>query len=217
MDFLPEDQHAAEEKITSKIQALFRGKHSRGIHVKRKQDGAAMVCPFVASSTDISNKICTLADISKEDIFLDLGCGDGTALVSVALQTGAQCIGYEIDPLLCATARRKLAEAGLTSATVHEQDICSADYSSASVIYIFLVPSCMKALSPILRSQAAPGTRIISYHFPLPEEDGWVPDKTMQTDDVVNRLNSNSRKILFMYVIPCPPLPENKYCTTHNA
>ncbi|CAM9269464.1 unnamed protein product, partial [Ectocarpus fasciculatus] len=134
--------------------------------------------PFVSSSSAVTNDLIRLVNVKSFDVVIDVGCGDASVLIDLAKTSGARCIGYEIDSVLCATARRKIAESGLTSVVIVEGDIMSADFSVATVIYIFLVPSCLQALSPLLLKKALPGTRIVSYHFPFPEEDGWTLSDT---------------------------------------
>lgn len=192
------------EKVAGalRLQALFRGIRSRDVHVKRKKQGSAVVCPFVCSTDRIAVEVCKLSNMTERDTMIDLGCGDGSVLIKVASETNAQCIGYEIDPILCATANRKIAEANLLNVTVVEGDMCSADFFLATVIYLFLVPSAIRALSPILLAKARPGVRIVSYHFELPVEDGWLCTYSIDTDDVINHLKAGSKKKIFLYVVP---------------
>ena len=196
-----EERGVVEEGTISKLQALFRGRHSRAIHVKRKQDGAEIVCPFVSGNSEVFSSACRIANIGSSDVVVDLGCGDGAALVYISLYTGAKCIGYEIDPVLSATARRRLHDSGTTSFDIYDKDIYTADLSVASVVYIFLVPSAMKAISSLLLSRAAPGTRVVSYMFPLPSEDGWEPVNVEETSNMVNTSNLKSVSPLYFYIV----------------
>jgi hypothetical protein len=94
----------------------------------------------------------------------------------------------EIDELLCQTAVRRAREAGVGHLVeVRAGDVAEACFSDASLVVVFLVPSCLAALSPLLKEQCAPGTRIVAYKFPLPHAEGWSPLATSITDDVVKK------------------------------
>lgn len=190
---------ALSEEGIKKIQAAFRGRRAREIHVKRLRTGDSAICPFISSNNEISEKVLRLANIHSDDVVVDLGCGNGMFLVYIAVATSARCIGYDIDPILCSTAVRNAREAG-TVVEIYEKDILEANLSGASVIYMFLVPYFLQVLSPLLL-QLARGTRIISYHYPLPSEGGWIPAATSETADVVNILNKNSKKLLYLYIV----------------
>jgi predicted RNA methylase len=179
--------HLDEEKILalSKLQAKFRGERSRELHGKRAKDGK-MVCPFLASTPRIITDIQTMIKVSPSDIVYDLGSGDGVILIGIAKQTGARCIGVEIDDVLCATAVRRAFEEGVSDlVSIQQGDVAESSFRDATVIFTFLVPSCQDIVSGMLREQCARGTRIIAYKFPLPKSDGWIPEQTLRTDDVV--------------------------------
>lgn len=44
------------------------------------------------------SRLIRLACICRDDIFFDLGCGNGSVLFQVAATTGVRCIGVELDP-----------------------------------------------------------------------------------------------------------------------
>jgi SAM-dependent methyltransferase len=186
----------------SKIQALFRGKRSRDVHVKRAKAGCSIICPFVSSSMRVVNSMLSISNIKSTDLLLDLGSGDGTILVEVAKQTGAKCIGYEIDKVLCGIAKRRVRDENITSLVdIVEEDILNVDYTKATIIFMFLVPSCLKVLSPILKTQCAKGTSIICYKFPLPNDEGWESVIKVETEDVVKTKDPTSSSSIWLYYI----------------
>lgn len=186
----------------SKIQALFRGKRSRDVHVARAKSGCSIICPFVSSSIKVINSFLSISNITSTDLLLDLGSGDGAILVEVAKKTGAKCIGYEIDNVLCEIAKRRVRDENITSLVdIIQEDILNVDYTKATIIFIFLVPSCLKVLSPILKAQCTKGTRIICYNFPLPSNEGWDYIVKMETEDVVKTKDPKSNSSLWLYNI----------------
>ena len=190
-----------------KLQALYRGNRARKSYVPRALAGEKIVCPFVSCEQDIIIQILDIIRdfrLSSDYTFVDLGSGDGKVLIEVARMSCARCIGYELDEVKCSTANRRIAESGLSS-RVHiiHADIMDADLSCASVIFTFLLPSCMKNLSEKFLIACAPGTLIISYKFKLPESDGWTPIKVFSCRDIVNpRGCSQHSACLYAYFSP---------------
>ena len=190
-----------EKEGLSKLQAVFRGRRSREIHGKRAKNGAAIVCPFVSANVLVVDKLLQLVGIDKHDTVLDIGSGDGTILIEIAFKFGVQCLGVEIDEVLCRTARRRIEERKLSSCI----DIIIGDalyvqplLKFPSVVTIFLVPSCLKILSPIILASCKSGTKIVNIKFPMPEEDGWIALNTIECEDVVK---PGSLTKIYLYVI----------------
>merc|ERR1711991_225508 len=125
--------------------------------------------------------------------------GDGAILVHIAARLQVPCIGIEIDEILCRTALRRAREASLsTFVDIVAADALYVDPSLASVITIFLVPSCLEVLSPKLKALCKSGTKILNIKFPLPAHHGWHPKATIECDDVV-KIGSTAR--IYLYVV----------------
>ena len=155
-------------------------------------------CPFVSASESIVLKLIEHARIQKSDVVLDIGSGDGGIIIPISSHTGARTVGVEIDDLLCRTARRRAREAGVANLVdVINMDALHTELSIASVVSIFLVPSCLQVLSPKLRC-CQPGTRIVNIKFPLPADDGWIPTAVIPCDDVIK---AGSSAFIYLYEI----------------
>jgi hypothetical protein len=71
-------------------------------------------------------------------------------------------------------ARRKVAEAGMTDKVkIITGDIFQEDFSSATVVTLYLMPHLNLKLRPILLKMK-PGTRVVSHAFNMGE---WEPDE----------------------------------------
>ena len=185
--------------MVERLQAKFRGDRAREIHVARANTGAAFVCPFVSSSPEVVRSMVDAAELTERDIVVDLGCGDGSILLDASRRglTGLSLTGIDIDPVLVATARRRLSEA-CCHVEIFEQDIIDYDLSRATVVFTFLVPNCMEALSTRLKTQLTTGSRIIAYKFGLPSQDGWLIEKTWDVEDVIK---SGGRASVYLYLV----------------
>ncbi len=68
--------------------------------------------------------------------------------------------------------------------TIFLGDVFNHDFSSYDVIYMFLMPETYKKLRDKLSSELQPGSRVISYVWPIPD---WTPsfvDRTEGTPDI---------------------------------
>lgn len=80
-------------KITNLLEDVFRNATKKRItEVAGHRDLCAksLLPPFVS-------RLIRLMNISREDTFYDLGCGNGSILFQVACLTGAKCVGVEIS------------------------------------------------------------------------------------------------------------------------
>src|SRR3990167_2812181 len=55
--------------------------------------------PWWRTNRETARAICELAEITMSDLVYDLGCGDGTLIITAAKEYGAKVVGIEIDPL----------------------------------------------------------------------------------------------------------------------
>jgi len=53
--------------------------------------------PFVPTPYEVVAEMLRLADVGKDDIVYDLGCGDGRIII-MAAEKGARGVGIDIDP-----------------------------------------------------------------------------------------------------------------------
>lgn len=115
--------------------------------------------------------------VGPQDKLYELGCGDGRVAI-VAAHLGAEVICVELDSSLAALAQSSVTSEDLDHCiTVVNDDLFNVDISSATVIYLFLLPSVNERLRPILEAQLKPGTWVISREFEIP---GWPPGERLE-------------------------------------
>lgn len=136
---------------------------------------------YTPTRHEIVEAMLALAMVTKEDVVIDLGSGDGRIPIMAAQQYGARGIGIEIDPGLVARARQNAREAGVADrVTFFEGDLFEADVSSATVVTLYLSTTILQQLAPKLKADLRAGTRIVSHHFWFPE---WPPERTRRIDE----------------------------------
>jgi SAM-dependent methyltransferase len=134
--------------------------------------------PFVPTNYEVVEEMLKIANVGKNDILYDLGCGDGRIVVTAAKKYGARGIGYDIDPTRIAESWENAKKENVTDRVQFiEQDLFEADFSKATVVTMYLLSSVNLQMRPKLFQQLKPGTRIVSHDFNMGD---WMPDKETQ-------------------------------------
>ena len=137
-----------------------------------------------------------LARVTEDDYVVDLGSGDGRAVIAAA-KRGARAVGIEFDAELVAVSRRTAASEGVSArATFVQGDLYDADIAEVTVVMLFLLPEVLRELAPKLLA-LKPGTRIVTNRF---EIEGWAPAE-------MRRLGGDSPSFCtaLLYVVPERP------------
>jgi SAM-dependent methyltransferase len=123
---------------------------------------------YVPTPQEVVEAMLQVANVTKNDIVYDLGCGDGRIPVTAAQKYGARGIGIDIDPQRIAEANENAKAAGVTDKVKFlNQDLFTSDFSEATVVTLYLLPSLNEKLRPKLQSELKPGTRIVSHSFEM--------------------------------------------------
>lgn len=134
---------------------------------------------WVPTSQALVERILDMAQLTPQDRLVDLGSGDGRTVITAA-KRGARARGIEFNPDLVAFARRQAEAEGVSArATFEQADIFQSDFSEATVVTLFLLPSLNVKLRPILLDMP-PGTRIVANSFDMGD---WEPDETAHVTD----------------------------------
>jgi len=124
--------------------------------------------PWWRTNRKTARAICKLAKITRSDIVYDLGCGDGTLLITAGKEFGASGVGIEIDPLRVWIARvRVWFNNLLNKVEIRQEDFFKTDLSKATVVVIYLVPKALEKLIPKFKNELENGTRIVSHKYKL--------------------------------------------------
>jgi hypothetical protein len=131
---------------------------------------------WIPTPEGLIDKMLTAAKVTDKDKLFDLGAGDGIIAITAARKYGAQSVGIEYNPDMAQFARRKVAEAGMNDKVrIITGDIFQEDFSSATVVTLYLMPHLNLKLRPTLLKMK-PGTRVVSHAFTMGD---WEPDETM--------------------------------------
>lgn len=135
------------------------------------QDGKDVV--WVPTADALVARMLDMAKVTKDDYLVDLGSGDGRTVIAAA-KRGVRAHGIEYNPDLVALSKRNAQKEGVAELGTFEQgDIFEKDFSKATVVTLFLLPSLNVRLRPVLLDMK-PGTRVVSNTFDM---EDWTPDK----------------------------------------
>jgi len=164
------------------------------INVEGKTYNAVDVV-FVATPQDVVDKMLELAEVKKDDLLYDLGCGDGRIVVTAASRYGCRAEGFDIDPRRVEESLENVRKNNVGHLVkIEQKDIFTLDLSRADVITMFLLPSLNANLIPQLE-KLQPGSRIVSHSFAM----GQIkPDKVV----TMYSREDKSEHTIYLWVTP---------------
>jgi len=131
---------------------------------------------FVPTPRDVVDKMLQLAQVRKDDLLYDLGCGDGRIVVTAARRYGCRAEGFDIDPRRVEESLENVRKNKVGHLVkIEQKDIFTLDLSKANVITLFLLSRLNVMLIPQLE-KLRPGSRIVSHNFAM---EGIRPDKVV--------------------------------------
>jgi len=127
---------------------------------------------WVPSPDPLVETMLDMANVTADDVVMDLGSGDGKTVIAAA-RRGARAIGVEFNPDMVQLSRERAAQAGVDNlASFEEGDLFESDLTRATVITMFLLPDINLKLRPKILD-LEPGTRIVSNSFTMGD---WEED-----------------------------------------
>jgi len=139
--------------------------------------------PFVPTPDEAVAEMLKIANVGKDDVLYDLGCGDGRIVITAAKKFGCRGVGIDIDPKRIRESRENAIEAGVSDRVQFIQmDLFEADIREATVVTLYLLSEVNLRLRPKLFRELSPGTRVVSHEFSMGD---WEPDATtsVKTED----------------------------------
>lgn len=124
--------------------------------------------PWWKTSKNKARILWKLGEVKKGDRVYELGSGNGTALIVAAREFDAECVGIEIDPIRIWYSRFFVMINRLSKKIkIFRKNFFEVDLSDATVVYAYLVPKTLERLKQKFLKELKPGTRVLSYHYPI--------------------------------------------------
>ena len=136
---------------------------------------------YVPTPQNVVDAMLKMANVKAGDVVWDLGSGDGRIPITAVQKFGAaRATGIDIDPVRIKEANENAQKANVTDKVKFlNQDLFTSNFSDATVVTLYLLPSLNEKLRPKLLADLKPGTRIVSHAF---EMGDWKPEKTETID-----------------------------------
>ena len=123
---------------------------------------------WVPTPQALVDRMLGLGKLTPQDYLIDLGSGDGRTVITAA-KRGAKALGIEYNPDMVELSKRNAQKEGVgAKAEFRRADLFETDFSSATVVTMFLLPDINLRLRPKLL-EMKPGTRVVSNSFTMGE------------------------------------------------
>jgi SAM-dependent methyltransferase len=157
-----------------------------------RRPDAPNLAPYVPTPQEVVDRMLALAKVTKDDVLIDLGCGDGRIPITAAKAFGARGIGVDIDPQRIAEANANARREGVAHlVTFKLENALTTDVSTATVVTTYLLSASNLKLRPVLTRALKPGTRIVAHNYGFGD---WVPEKTETFTD-----NAKTRRTIYLW------------------
>jgi len=132
--------------------------------------------PYVSTPDEVVAEMLRIANVGKDDVVYDLGCGDGRIVITAAKMYGCRGVGIDINPERIRESRENAIKAGVSDKVQFIQmDLFEAEIRGASVVTLYLLSGVNLRLRPKLFRELSPGSRVVSHEFSMGK---WEPDAT---------------------------------------
>jgi len=155
---------------------------------------AVDLAPWVPTPPEVIVKMCELAEIDKDDVVYDIGCGDGRMVIYAAKAFGAKGVGIDIDPERIKESKASAKRAGVENlVTFKVADATKVDITGATALLLYLLPESNELLRPKFEKELKPGTLIATHNYMIP---GWESKEV--TSEVVKDTEGTEHSV-FLY------------------
>ncbi len=138
--------------------------------------GPELDAGFITTWPETVDGMLKVAEVTKDDLVYDLGCGDGRIVIAAAQTYGAKGVGIDLNP-----KRIEEANANARAASVENLvqfrlgNFYKVNFSDATVVALYLPQTINYELRPILWKQLKVGSRVVSNESDMGPE--WPAEK----------------------------------------
>lgn len=151
------------------------------------QEGKDVI--WVPTPQELVDRMLQMADTKPTDYVIDLGSGDGRTVITAVKKFGAPALGIEYNADMVALSKRNAEKEGVAGKAQFQQgDIFQTDFSKATVLTLYLLPSLNVKLRPTILNMK-PGTRVVSHAFTM---EDWQADQ----------VDSAEGRTAYMWIVP---------------
>ena len=138
--------------------------------------GPELDAGFITTWPETVDGMLKLAQVNRNDLVYDLGCGDGRIVIAAAKNYGARGVGIDLNP-------KRIEEANANAIAAEVENLVQfrlgnfykVDFSDATVVALYLPQTINYELRPILWKQLKIGSRVVSNESDMGSE--WPAEK----------------------------------------
>jgi ubiquinone/menaquinone biosynthesis C-methylase UbiE len=133
---------------------------------------------YYPTPVSVARAMCKMAKVTKGDVVMDIGCGDGRLVIQAVKEFGARKgIGIDINPDLIKKCKENAKKAGVADKVEFRLGDANkiTDVSEANVVLLYLGEDLNLRLRPALQKTLKPGSRVVSHRFKMGD---WEPDRS---------------------------------------
>ena len=173
--------------LTATGSALGQAADKQDYNPSVGQEGKDVI--WVPTPQSLVERMLQMAKTTSNDYVIDLGSGDGRTVITAAKKFGARALGVEYNPDMVELSKRNAQKEGVgDKAQFMRADIFETDFTKATVLTLYLLPSLNLKLRPTILN-LRPGTRVVSHAFTM---DDWAPDQ----------VESSEGRTAYMWIVP---------------
>lgn len=132
--------------------------------------GDLLGAPYVPTNIQMVREILKEADLKKDQLFIELGSGDGRVVRAAVNDYQVKGLGIEIHLLLVLYAKFVARVQNLNNIDFRVQNFFNTDLKDSDVLFLFLLPKTLKKLKAKIDDECKKGTLVITHGFKI---EGW--------------------------------------------
>lgn len=134
---------------------------------------------FIPLSKKTIREMLKLANIRKNDVLYDLGCGTGKVVITASKDYGIKTVGIEKNRILAWMCRRNVRRNNIEyKIRIIQNDFMKEDLRKADVVVLYLTKKMNERVRPKLERELKKGTRVVSADHTF---DGWKEIRRIRT------------------------------------
>lgn len=126
--------------------------------------------PYVPSNLKAVREAFAFIRARPNMKLIELGCGDGRVLCTVAKEYGLQGKGIDLNPVLITIAKVRALAMGVSKRVqFFRTNARDANLKEADILYVFMLPKFLNSeqISQKIKEDLRPGTHVISHWYEI--------------------------------------------------
>jgi len=157
--------------------------------------------PYVPAPWRAVDAMLELCEPKRGETMYDLGCGDARIICRAATKFGVNGVGLELAPAVYFMAQlRNIVSCTTSLVKIRRESFYTVDLRAANIVVLFLLPSALLQLRHKLVKELPPGSRVVSFRWPL--QDWGISRKSYVPCSFTSSRRGPSLTPIYLYEHP---------------